>query len=132
MLDEGTYAPQTVIDASAEIEAKQTADSMWELWRDQNEDSNVRLDVDDSDFTHTSETIGYIAEKLLNDREWLEKTANAFMRYAYEWQADRSVQRFNCFVYNPVTVSAELSDLLKEEINSTGICSVPGNTVYKY
>ena len=125
MLDEGTYAPQTVIDASAEIEAKQTADSMWELWRDQNEDSNVRLDVDDSDFTHTSETIGYIAEKLLNDREWLEKTANAFMRYAYEWQADRSVQRFNCFVYNPVTVSAELSDLLKEEINYTAQEYVP-------
>lgn len=125
MLDEGTYAPQTVIDASAEIEAKQTADSMWELWRDQNDDSNVRLDVDDSDFTHTSETIGYIAEKLLNDREWLEKTANAFMRYAYEWQADRSVQRFNCFVYNPVTVSAELSDLLKEEINYTAQEYVP-------
>lgn len=125
MLDEGTYAPQTVIDASAEIEAKQTADSMWELWRDQNEDSNIRLDVDDSDFTHTSETIGYIAEKLLHDRKWLEKTANAFMRYAYEWQADRSVQRFNCFVYNPVTVSAELSDLLKEEINYTAQEYVP-------
>lgn len=62
MLDEGTYAPQTVIDASTEIEAKQTADSMWELWRDQNKDSNIRLDIDDSDFTHTSETIGYIAE----------------------------------------------------------------------
>lgn len=125
MLDEGTYAPQTVIDASAEIEAKQIADSMWELWRDQNKDSNIRLDIDDSDFTHTSETIGYIAEKLLNDREWLEKTANAFMRYAYEWQADRSVQRFNGYMYNPVTVSAELSDLLKEEINYTAQEYVP-------
>lgn len=125
MLDEGTYAPQTVIDASTEIEAKQTADSMWELWRDQNKDSNIRLDIDDSGFTHTSETIGYIAEKLLNDREWLEKTANAFMRYAYEWQADRSIQRFNGFMYNPVTVSAELSDLLKEEINYTAQEYVP-------
>lgn len=73
MLDEGTYAPQTVIDASTEIEAKQTANSMWELWRGQNKDSNIRLDIDDSDFTHTSETIGCIAEKLLHDREWLEK-----------------------------------------------------------
>lgn len=126
MLDEGTYAPQTVIDASAEIEAKQTANRIWELWRDQNKDSNIRLDIDDSDFTHTSETIGYnIAEKLLNDREWLEKTANAFMRYAYEWQADRSVQRFNGYMYNPVTVSAELSDLLKEEINYTAQEYVP-------
>lgn len=62
MLDEGTYAPQTVIDASTEIEAKQTANRIWELWRDQNKDSNIRLDIDDSDFTHTSETIGYIAE----------------------------------------------------------------------
>ena len=131
MLDEGTYAPQTVIDASTEIEAKQTANSMWELWRGQNKDSNIRLDIDDSDFTHTSETIGCIAEKLLHDREWLEKTANAFMRYAYEWQADRSVQRFNGYMYNPITVSAELSDLLKEEINYTAICSVPGNTVCK-
>lgn len=125
MLDEGTYAPQTVIDASTEIEAKQTANRIWELWRDQNKDSNIRLDIDDSDFTHTSETIGYIAEKLLNDREWLEKTANAFMRYAYEWQADRSVQRFNGYMYNPVTVSAELSDLLKEEINYTAQEYVP-------
>lgn len=125
MLDEGTYAPQTVIDASTEIEAKQTANSMWELWRGQNKDSNIRLDVDDSDFTHTSETIGYIAEKLLHDRKWLEKTANAFMRYAYEWQADRSVQRFNGYMYNPVTVSAELSDLLKEEINYTAQEYVP-------
>lgn len=47
------------------------------------------------------------------------------MRYAYEWQADRSVQRFNGFVYNPVTVSAELSDLLKEEINYTAKEYVP-------
>lgn len=125
MLDEGTYAPQTVIDASTEIEAKQTANRIWELWRDQNKDSNIRLDIDDSDFTHTSETIGCIAEKLLHDREWLEKTANAFMRYAYEWQADRSVQRFNGYMYNPVTVSAELSDLLKEEINYTAQEYVP-------
>lgn len=125
MLDEGTYAPQTVIDASTEIEAKQTANRIWELWRDQNKDSNIRLDIDDSDFTHTSETIGYIAEKLLNDRKWLKKTANAFMRYAYEWQADRSVQRFNGYMYNPVTVSAELSDLLKEEINYTAQEYVP-------
>ena len=125
MLDEGTYAPQTVIDASTEIEAKQTANSMWELWRGQNKDSNIRFDIDDSDFTHTSETIGCIAEKLLNDREWLEKTANAFMRYAYEWQADRSVQRFNGYMYNPITVSAELSDLLKEEINYTAQEYVP-------
>ena len=43
MLDEGTYAPQTVIDASTEIEAKQTANRIWELWRDQNDDSNIRL-----------------------------------------------------------------------------------------
>lgn len=47
------------------------------------------------------------------------------MRYAYEWQADRSVQRFNGYMYNPVTVSAELSDLLKEEINYTAQEYVP-------
>ena len=61
MLDEGTYAPQTVIDASTEIEAKQTANRIWELWRDQNKDSNIRLDIDDSDFP---EEIEYVEDKI--------------------------------------------------------------------
>lgn len=125
MLDEGTYAPQSVLDSAREIEAKAVANRVWETWRNQSEDANIKLDIDDSGFTHTSETIGYIAEKLLNDREWLEKTADAYMRYAYKWQADRSLQSFNGYIYNPVTVSVELAELKKEEINYTAQDYVP-------
>lgn len=125
MLDNGTYAPQAVLDSTREIEANEVADRAWEIWRNQSEDANIKLDIDDSFFTHTSETIELIAEKMLNDRQWLENTAKSFAVYADRWTEDRSIQRFNGYIYNPVTVAEELNSFTLEEIEYTAQEDVP-------
>ena len=125
MLDNGTYAPQPVLDSTREIEANEVADRAWEIWRNQSEDANIKLDIDDSFFTHTSETIELIAEKMLNDRQWLENTAKSFAVYADRWTEYRSIQRFNGYIYNPVTVAEELNSFTLEEIEYTAQEDVP-------
>lgn len=125
MLDNGTYAPQAVLDSTREIEANEVADRVWEIWRNQSKDANIKLDIDDSNFTYTSETIELIAEKMLNDKQWLENTAKSFAVYADKWTEDRSIQRFNGYIYNPVTVAEELKSFTLEEIEYTAQDDVP-------
>lgn len=124
MLEEGTYTEQAIIDSTREYEVKSIAYQLWEIWRERNSDEWT-FELENVDVTHTTSCLPRIEEKLLNDREWLEDIANTMKYYAQTWQMNKSIQRFNGYIYNPVTVAERLNDLLVKENMFVASDSVP-------
>ncbi len=124
MLEEGTYTEQAIIDSTREYEVKSIAYQLWEIWRERNSDEWT-FELENVDVTHTTSCLPRIEEKLLNDREWLEDIANTMKYYAQAWQMNKSIQRFNGYIYNPVTVAERLNDLLVKENMFVASDSVP-------
>lgn len=125
MLENGTFAEQSIIDSTREHEATVVSNELWELYREQDDNAAVKFELDDVDVTYTTECLPQIAEKIVNDRTWLENIAAEMKKYAEAWKLDKSIQRFNGYIYNPVTVSERLHDMFVKERKYTAAEYVP-------
>ena len=116
LLDQGEYAPQSVLDAARDNALKEHAQALAYMKGDMAE-GVAEIVFDEADLPHLRsiypEITDYLTEKL-QDSEWLSDLNERLEALAEAYETDNSLMRFHH--YNPVNISRQFQKFADEVI----------------
>ena len=116
LLDQGEYAPQSVLDAARDNALKEHAQALAYMKGDMAE-GVAEIVFDEADLPHLRsiypEITDYLIEKL-QDSEWLSDLNERLEALAEAYETDNSLMRFHH--YNPVNISRQFQKFADEVI----------------
>ena len=116
LLDQGEYAPQSVLDAARDNALKEHAQALAYMTGDMAE-GVAEIVFDEADLPHLRsiypEITDYLTEKL-QDSEWLSDLNERLEALAEAYETDNSLMRFHH--YNPVNISRQFQKFADEVI----------------
>ena len=116
LLDQGEYAPQSVLDAARDNALKEHAQALAYMKGDMAE-GVTEIVFDEADLPHLRsiypEITDYLTEKL-QDSEWLSDLNERLEALAEAYETDNSLMRFHH--YNPVNISRQFQKFADEVI----------------
>ena len=116
LLDQGEYAPQSVLDAARDNALKEHAQALAYMKGDMAE-GVAEIVFDEADLPHLHsiypEITDYLTEKL-QDSEWLSDLNERLEALAEAYETDNSLMRFHH--YNPVNISRQFQKFADEVI----------------
>ena len=116
LLDQGEYAPQSVLDAARDNALKEYAQALAYMKGDMAE-GVAEIVFDEADLPHLRsiypEITDYLTEKL-QDSEWLSDLNERLEALAEAYETDNSLMRFHH--YNPVNISRQFQKFADEVI----------------
>ena len=116
LLDQGEYAPQSVLDVARENAVKEHAQALAYMKADMAE-GVAELVFDEEDLPHLHsiypEITDYLEEKL-TDPQWLADLNERLEGLAMAYEEDKSIMRFR--TYNPIRISGQFQKFAAEVI----------------